>query len=272
MLIHLDDILVLCKIFNKKNNKITEAIKVFTSYVKILMIEKLRNIVIENNTKNGRCFDLFIQALILLSLVSFSFETLPNLEEGTKQLFNAFEIISVCIFSVEYLLRVFLSKNPYKYIFSFFGIIDLLAILPFYLASGIDLRSIRIFRLFRLFRVFKLLKYNDALDRVSDAFASVKKELVVFGVATIFLLYVAAVGIYYCENPSQPEQFKSVFHSLWWAVTTLTTVGYGDMYPITVGGKIFTTFVVFIGMGMVAIPTGLLASSFVKTFNDKSRN
>lgn len=236
------------------------------------MIEKLRNIVIENNTKNGRRFDLFIQALILLSLVSFSFETLPNLDEGTKEWFNAFELISVCLFSVEYLLRVFLSKNPYKYIFSFFGIIDLLAILPFYLASGIDLRSIRIFRLFRLFRVFKLLKYNDALDRVSDAFASVKKELVVFGVATIFLLYVAAVGIYYCENPAQPEQFKSVFHSLWWAVTTLTTVGYGDMYPITVGGKIFTTFVVFIGMGMVAIPTGLLASSFVKTFNDKSRN
>ena len=272
MLIHLDDILVLCKIFNKKNNKITEAIKVFTSYVKILMIEKLRNIVIKNNTNNGRRFDLFIQSLILLSLVSFSFETLPNLDEGAKEMFNAFEIISVCIFSVEYLLRVFLSKNSYKYIFSFFGIIDLLAILPFYLASGIDLRSIRIFRLFRLFRVFKLLKYNDALDRVSDAFASVKKELVVFGVATIFLLYVAAVGIYYCENPSQPEQFKSVFHSLWWAVTTLTTVGYGDMYPITVGGKIFTTFVVFIGMGMVAIPTGLLASSFVKTFNDKSRN
>ena len=204
--------------------------------------------------------------------MSFSFETLPNLDEGTKELFNAFELISVCLFSVEYLLRVFLSKNPYKYIFSFFGIIDLLAILPFYLASGIDLRSIRIFRLFRLFRVFKLLKYNDALDRVSDAFASVKKELVVFGVATIFLLYVAAVGIYYCENPSQPEQFKSVFHSLWWAVTTLTTVGYGDMYPITVGGKIFTTFVVFIGMGMVAIPTGLLASSFAKTFNDKARN
>jgi voltage-gated potassium channel len=260
------------KYLTKKNNKITEAIKVFTSYVKILMIEKLRNIVIKNNTKNGRRFDLFIQSLILLSLVSFSFETLPNLDEGAKEMFNAFEIISVCIFSVEYLLRVFLSKNSYKYIFSFFGIIDLLAILPFYLASGIDLRSIRIFRLFRLFRVFKLLKYNDALDRVSDAFASVKKELVVFGVATIFLLYVAAVGIYYCENPSQPEQFKSVFHSLWWAVTTLTTVGYGDMYPITVGGKIFTTFVVFIGMGMVAIPTGLLASSFVKTFNDKSRN
>ena len=233
------------------------------------MIAKLRNIVIENDTKSGRRFDLITQALIILSLVSFSFETLPNLDDGTKELLNTFEIISVCLFSVEYLLRVFLNKNPFRYIFSFFGIIDLLAILPFYLASGIDLRSVRIFRLFRLFRVFKLLQYNDALDRVSDAFASVKKELAVFGVATIFMLYVAAVGIYYCENPAQPEQFKSVFHSLWWSVTTLTTVGYGDIYPITVGGKIFTTFVVFIGMGMVAIPTGLLASAFSKTFKEQ---
>ena len=233
------------------------------------MIAKLRNIVIENNTKSGRRFDLFTQALIILSLVSFSFETLPNLDDGTKELLNIFETISVCIFSAEYLLRVFLNKKPFKYIFSFFGVIDLLAILPFYLASGIDLRSVRIFRLFRLFRVFKLLQYNDALDRVSDAFSSVKKELVVFGVATIFMLYVAAVGIYYCENPAQPEQFKSVFHSLWWSVTTLTTVGYGDIYPITIGGKIFTTFVVFIGMGMVAIPTGLLASAFSKTFKEQ---
>ena len=232
------------------------------------MIAKLRNIVIENDTKSGRRFDLITQALIILSLVSFSFETLPNLDDGTKELLNTFEIISVFLFSLEYLLRVFLNKNPFRYIFSFFGIIDLLAILPFYLASGIDLRSVRIFRLFRLFRVFKLLQYNDALDRVSDAFSSVKKELVVFGVATIFMLYVAAVGIYYCENPAQPEQFKSVFHSLWWSVTTLTTVGYGDIYPITIGGKIFTTFVVFIGMGMVAIPTGLLASAFSKTFKE----
>ena len=236
------------------------------------MIDKLRNIVFETNSKSGRYFDLFIQALILLSLVSFSLETLPDLDEGTIELLHIFEIISVSIFSIEYLLRVFLNNKSFKYIFSFFGIIDLLAILPFYLASGIDLRSVRVFRLFRLFRVFKLLQYNDAIDRVSDAFSSVKKELVVFGVGTIFLLYVAAVGIYYCENPAQPELFKSVFHSLWWAVTTLTTVGYGDMYPITVGGKIFTTFVVFIGMGMVAIPTGLLASAFSNTFSDKSKN
>jgi voltage-gated potassium channel len=230
------------------------------------MYKILHRIVIDSDTKSGRFFDLFIQALILLSLISFSLETLPDLNSKTKYILSLFELISVIIFSVEFILRIVLTKSPFRYVFSFFGIIDLLAILPFYLASGIDLRSIRIFRLFRLFRIFKLLKYNSAIDRVSDAFSSIKKELAVFGVATVFLLYVAAVGIYYCENPVQPEKFKSVFHSLWWSVTTLTTVGYGDMYPITVGGKLFTSLIVFIGMGMVAIPTGLLASAFSKTF------
>jgi voltage-gated potassium channel len=230
------------------------------------MYKILHRIVIDSDTKSGRFFDLFIQVLILLSLISFSLETLPDLNSKTKYILSLFELISVIVFSAEFILRIVLTKSPFKYIFSFFGIIDLLAILPFYLASGIDLRSIRIFRLFRLFRIFKLLKYNSAIDRVSDAFSSIKKELVVFGVATLFLLYVAAVGIYYCENPAQPEKFKSVFHSLWWSVTTLTTVGYGDMYPITVGGKLFTSLIVFIGMGMVAIPTGLLASAFSKTF------
>ena len=230
------------------------------------MYKILHRIVIDSDTKSGRFFDLFIQVLILLSLISFSLETLPDLNSKTKYILSLFELISVIVFSAEFILRIVLTKSPFKYIFSFFGIIDLLAILPFYLASGIDLRSIRIFRLFRLFRIFKLLKYNTAIDRVSDAFSTVKKELVVFGVATLFLLYVAAVGIYYCENPAQPEKFKSVFHSLWWSVTTLTTVGYGDMYPITTGGKLFTSLIVFIGMGMVAIPTGLLASAFSKTF------
>ena len=120
------------------------------------MIQTLRNIVIEGNTKNGRRFDLFIQSLILLSLISFSLETLPNLDSKTKELLRIFEVISVSIFSIEYLLRVILTKKPLSYIFSFFGIIDLLAILPFYLASGIDLRSIRVFRMFRLFINFHL--------------------------------------------------------------------------------------------------------------------
>jgi voltage-gated potassium channel len=233
------------------------------------MKEKLYKTVVETDTRSGRFFDIFIQSLIVVSLLSFSFETLPNLDEKYKTLLSSFELFCVVVFSIEYILRVWLTKPSRSYIFSFFGIIDLLAILPFYIASGVDLRSIRVFRLFRLFRVFKLFKYNSAIDRLTEAFKSIKSELIIFGVGTIFLLYVSAVGIYYFENPVQPEAFKSVFHSLWWAVTTLTTVGYGDMYPITTGGKLFTSMIVFIGMGMIAVPTGLLASALSKTFTPK---
>jgi len=229
----------------------------------------LYKIVIESDSRRGRFFDLFIQLLIILSLVTFSIETLPNLDSKYQSILNNFELFSVIIFSIEYLLRVFLTKSFFKYIFSFFGIIDFLAILPFYLSTGIDLRSIRIFRLFRLFRIFKLFKYNKALDRINSAFNEIKNELVIFLIATTFLIYFASIGIYYFENPVQPELFKSVFHSMWWAVTTLTTVSYGDMYPITTGGKIFTTIIIFIGIGMISIPTGLLASAFSKTIKNK---
>lgn len=230
------------------------------------MRDILYKVVIENDSKSGRLFDIFIQILIILSLLSFSIETLPNLDSRYQTIINQFEIFSVIIFSIEYILRIFLIKPFWKYTFSFFGIIDILAILPFYLSTGVDLRSIRIFRLFRLFRVFKLLKYNTALERISIAFKEIKNELVIFMVATIFLLYISAVGVYYFENPLQPEKFKSIFHTLWWSVTTVTPLGHGDMSLLTFGGKLFTTIMVFIGMGMVAIPTGLLASAFSKTY------
>jgi len=225
----------------------------------------LYNLVVDNTSRYGRIFDLAIQFLIVLSLISFSIETLPELDNSLRNILESFELFCVIIFSIEYLLRVFLSKKL-KYIYTFFGVIDLLAILPFYITSGVDLRSVRVFRLLRLFRVFKLFKYNNAMDRILIAFVKIKSELIIFLVATFFLVYLASVGIYHFENAVQPEQFKSVFHSLWWAITTLTTGGYGDVYPITVGGKIFTTIIVFIGLGLVAVPTGLLATAFSDTF------
>jgi len=226
----------------------------------------LIKLIIKNDSRTGKLFDIFIQVLIVLSLISFSIETIPNLDHLSLFFLKEFELFTVIVFSLELILRLVLTKPPLKYLLSFNGIVDLLAVLPFYISSGIDLRSIRIFRLFRLFRIFKLLKYNSAIDRLLHAFKDIKKELFIFLVATIFLLYVSSVGIYYFENAVQPEQFKSVFHSMWWAVATLTTVGYGDVFPITAGGKIFTTFIVFIGMGLVAVPTGLFASALSKTF------
>ena len=178
------------------------------------------------------------------------------------------EVIIVILFTGEYFLRLYVVERKASYVLSFYGIIDLMAIVPFYIASGVDLRSLRIFRMLRLFRLLKLFRYSKAMRRFSRAFVMAKEEIVLFGVITAMLLYVSAVGIYYFENQAQPEAFTSIFHSLWWAVATLTTVGHGDVYPITVGGKVFTFVILMIGLGIVAVPAGVLASALSKTRMD----
>lgn len=209
-------------------------------------------------------WDYLIQSLIVLSLVSFAIETIPNLHEKWYQILKGLEIFVIVIFTIEYLIRVLASKPRTGYIFSFWGIIDILAILPFYISTGIDLRSLRAFRLLRLFRILKLAKYSKAIQRYHRAFLIAKEELILFGVTALILLYLSAVGIYYFENPVQPDVFSSIFSSMWWAIATLTTVGYGDIYPITTGGRIFTFFILAIGLGIVAVPTGLFASALSK--------
>jgi len=199
--------------------------------------------------------------LIVLSLITFSIETLPNLTPVTKWWLWVLEIATVAIFTIEYMLRVAFSERKLGFVFSFFGIIDLLSILPFYISTGVDLRSIRAFRLLRLFRIFKLVRYSKAIQRFHRALMIAREELILYFIVTVMLVYMAAVGIYYCETDAQPEKFQSVFHSLWWAVATLTTVGYGDVYPITVGGKIFTFLMLLVGLGIVSVPAGIVSSA-----------
>lgn len=225
----------------------------------------IKAIVERNDIPMGRAFDVFVQALIVLSIVTFSIETLPDLKSSTKAILGIIETSIILIFTVEYLLRVYAADRKLGYIFSFYGIIDLAAIIPFYISSGlVDLRVLRTFRLLRLFQLLKILRYHQAIRRFSRAFVIVREELVLFGVTTVVLLYLSAVGIYYFENKAQPEVFQSIFHSLWWAVVTLTTVGYGDMYPVTVGGRVFTFIILILGLGIVAVPTGLVASALSK--------
>jgi voltage-gated potassium channel len=229
-----------------------------------MFLEKLRAVIEDTSTVKGKIFDYFIQALILLSLLAFTIETFPDNSKVTIELLNTFEFLCVIIFSIEYLLRVIVSKKPLKYIFSFYGVIDFLAIFPFYLKSIYDLRALRAFRIFRIFRALKLIRYNRALNRFNIASKIVKEELILFLILTSIFVFIASAGIYFFENEAQPENFSSVIHSGWWAIVTLTTVGYGDVYPITVGGKIFTTFIVLIGVGIVTIPAGLVASALSK--------
>jgi voltage-gated potassium channel len=227
-------------------------------------VNNLKRIVEENDTGWGRVFDLVIQFLIVVSLVAFSIETLPDLSDPARQWLRDVEVFTVVVFTAEYVLRVTVADRKSGFIFSFFGIVDLLAILPFYVASGIDLRSLRTLRLLRLFRAFKLVRYNKAIQRFHRALLIAREEIMLFLIVAAMLLYFSAAGIHYFENEVQPEAFSSIFSSLWWSVATLTTVGYGDVYPVTTGGRVFTFFVLLVGLGIVSVPAGLVASALSK--------
>ena len=237
-----------------------------------MLKEKLRTIIEKNDTKTGRYFDFFIQFLILSSLVAFTIETFPDNSPQTKSFLWYFEIFCVVIFSFEYATRIYVAEKPFKYIFSFYGIVDLVAILPFYLNNLFDLRALRVFRIFRIFRIFKLVRYNKALRRFHIAYNLIKEELVLFLILTFIFLFVASSGIYFFEHKAQPEYFSSVVDSGWWAAVTLTTVGYGDVYPITAGGKIFTLFILLLGLGVITIPAGLIASALSKARKIEEEN
>jgi len=219
------------------------------------------------NTIDKPIFSWLITLLIIYSVICYSIETLPELSANTLLFLYYSEIVIVAIFTVEYIYRVYTAKKRLKFIFSFYGIIDLLAILPFYLATAVDLRTLRMMRLLRILRLLRLARYSKAVRRFSKAIYLAKEELVIFTIASLIMLYLAAVGIYHFEHQAQPEAFRSIFDCLWWAVVTLTTVGYGDIYPITVGGRAFTFVILMIGLGLIAVPTGIVASALSEIRN-----
>jgi len=233
---------------------------------------RLTELVNNSESPAGRAFDLLVQLLILVSLLTFSLETLPDLSAESRQILRWVELGCIVIFTLEYVLRVMVAESKRGFVFSFFGIVDLISILPFYLALGFDLRSLRALRLLRLARTLKLVRYSRAIQRLQRAFVIAWDELLLFSFGAMIMLYFSAVGIYYFENPAQPEVFSSVFDGMWWAIVTLTTVGYGDAYPITMGGRMFTFFVVIVGLGIVAVPTGLLASALATARQEEAED
>tara|TARA_Y100001968_G_scaffold302678_1_gene316191 strand:+ start:287 stop:760 length:474 start_codon:yes stop_codon:yes gene_type:complete len=153
------------------------------------------------------------------------------------------------------------------------AIIDLLAVAPFYLAAAVDLRGIRVFRLLRITRLLKLGRYNKAINTLGTAFKRSAPELLVFTVVTLMTLSISAMALYYAEHEAQPEVYSSLPVSLWWSVVTLTTVGYGDVYPITVLGKVVAAAVMLIGIGQIAIPTAIISSNLTELIkSDKAKD
>lgn len=216
-------------------------------------------------------FDFFIVGMIILNVAAVVFETSPQVYEGNEALFRAFDLFSIVVFTIEYVARVWVSdmhihyprNKPWqarlRYILSPYGLIDLLAILPFYLGLYLDLRILRVFRLIRL---LKLFRYSPALSTLGRVFYSERRALLAAGVIMMGLMVFSATIIYYLENDAQPDVFASIPHSMWWAMATLTTVGYGDMAPITTPGRTFGGFVMVCGLGMFALPVGIIASGF----------
>lgn len=235
------------------------------------MRDLLAEILEENNSRLSRSINWSIQILIILSIVSFSLETVPRLSPSIARALGTAEVVFTIIFTLEYLLRVWAAQNRLAYIFSFFGLIDLLAIAPFFVGlimfsgGGLTLGAVRVFRLMRMFRLLKLARYNVAMRRFQRAFESIREELILTGTITACVIFFAAVMIYYFEREDQPEIFASVFHALWWSVVTLTTVGYGDAYPVTAGGRFFTGLLLIAGLGLVSVPSGLIASALTAT-------
>jgi voltage-gated potassium channel len=234
----------------------------------------------KGNGRWDKVVDCFLVILITLNIIAVILETVDSIYNSYNVCFRIFEKVSVYIFTIEYLLRLWACtcetkyKHPIigrlKWIFSFGAIIDLLAFLPFYLPfTSVDLRVVRILRLFRFLRIFKLGRYLNATKLISNVFKSKKEELILCLVITLSLIIIASSFMYFAENQAQPDKYSSIPATMWWCVTTLTTVGYGDVFPIIVIGKILTAFIAILGIGMFALPAGILASSFSDEFQKR---
>ena len=255
------------KLAMKKQKQILKETANLAHNLNVSTKEKIRQIIEGNDRKLSPIFDITIQVLIVFSIIIFSLGTLPNLTPLWQNIINYVDILFYSIFAIEYFLRIYVSDKRLKYIFSFFGIVDLLAILPFLFARQFDLRAIRALRVFRLTRVLKISRYDESLKTFAIAIKIIKPEITLFYIITSIFLFLSATGIYYFEHSVQPIEFASVFHSLWWAIITITTVGYGDVYPITIGGRIFTFAILLLSLAIITVPTGLIASALSKARN-----
>lgn len=227
-----------------------------------------------NRAQRYRGFEVFSISLVLLNVLVVILETINHLHERYCQLFHDFEVFSVMVFTLEYLGRIWTADlNPHfrdsrlprlRYVFSFMALVDLFSVVPFYLPMVIpfDLRVIRSIRLVRVFRILKVGHYSEELQLFARVFRAKKEELMITGFAGLVLLVVSSTVMYHVENPKQPEAFSSIPQAMWWSVTTLTTVGYGDTFPVTTLGRFLTGLLSTMGIGLFALPAGILGSGF----------
>jgi voltage-gated potassium channel len=231
---------------------------------------------IEGKSRWDKILNGFIIILILLNLVAVILETEPTIYDAHKNFFQNFNLFSVVIFSIEYVLRVWsCTHDPkykhwlwgrLKYMVSWEALIDLAAILPFYIGNilVIDLRELRLLRLLRLLRIFRLTSYMKATKVIGNIFKNRFEELMISLVMTTALIIISACLMYFAEHNVPGTKFTSIPRTLWWALVTLTTIGYGDMVPVTITGKVLTAIIALAGVALFALPAGIITAGFLE--------
>lgn len=227
----------------------------------------------------SQIFQIFIITLIILNVTVVVLATVETLRRRYGTFYRLFETFSVVVFTIEYVLRVWSCTAEEKYSHPVTGrlrfmvtpaaLVDLVAIVPFFIPrlTNIDLRAVRALRIFRLFRLLKLGRFSSSIDVFSDVLSQKKEQMIVAAFAVVILLVFSSSAMYFVEKRVQPDHFSSIPATMWWGVITLTAVGYGNVYPITTLGKVLGGIICFLGIGIFALPAGILASGFQEALN-----
>lgn len=241
--------------------------------------------IVEGDSQNGRrtstILNRFLLIVILLSVAIVVLETETSIYIKNARFFDVFSMVVGLIFLIEYLLRLYASKaNPkysgkwgrVRYVFSFWAIVDLIAVLPLFITVFDSTPFLaRLFRMLRIIRLMKAGRYSQALDALCGAIRARKYELFISCLIAFLMLFTSATGLYLVEGDIQPDKFGSIPRALWWSIATLTIVGYGDVTPVTVIGRVLAGFTALAGIGLIAMPTGILAAAFSAAFQ-KTKN
>jgi len=231
--------------------------------------EKLHEIIFEADTKEGKLFDVILLVLIFMSVFLVILSSVDSIYINNKLIFQNLEWLFTFLFTIEYILRIYSVKRPFSYIFSFMGIVDFLAIIPTYLVFLFPpirfLVDIRVVRLIRIFRVFKLSRFLKGARTMEVALKSSRPKIVVFLLSVVILVIILGTLMFIVEG--KQNGFENIPKSIYWAIVTLTTVGYGNVVPATVVGKIISSVVMILGYGIIAVPTGIVSVEMSKNFD-----
>ena len=232
---------------------------------------KIHRVIYEADTSAGKAFDIVLLSAILLSIIAVMLESVHSIGKAYSGPFKIFEWIITILFTCEYILRLLSVEKPLKYVFSFYGLVDILSILPTYMSLFVGdihyLMTIRAVRLFRIFRIFKLARFLGEADHLWLALKASRPKITVFLITVITMAILLGSVMYLIEG--EENGFTSIPRSIYWAIVTMTTVGYGDITPQTITGQMLATIIMVMGYGIIAIPTGIVSAELA--FSNKKK-